>query len=130
MPGKGSTAPLPDGAVVVRGGQNLPENFARGTGVTIDADGRLQGASVNCVPGLSVEELTAPNLQAGHPGIPHKQIGVTTVGAVRTYGGDVVSSPSPNNPYHATLGGITPERASKLFRPTIENPNRHEKRSK
>jgi hypothetical protein len=130
MPGKAATTPLPDEAVVVRGGKNLPENFVSGTGVMIDSEGRLQGASVNCVPRLSVKELTVPNRQTGHPGIPHKQIGVTTVGAVRACGGDVVPSPGPNNPYHATLGGITPEQASQLFRPTIENPNRHERRSK
>ncbi len=40
--------PLPDGALVVRGGQNLPENFVKGSGVTVAGDGLLMGVSVNC----------------------------------------------------------------------------------
>jgi hypothetical protein len=117
-------APLPDDAVVVRGGQNLPENFAQGSGVTVDAGGKVQDVSVNAAPGLSVKELTAPDAQTGYPGIPHNQVGVTTVGKVRALGGDVVPSPRKRNPNHATLGGLTPEQASSLFRPTVKNPNR------
>ena len=75
--------PLPDDAVVVRGGLNLPENFVEGSGTTIDENGTVQGVSVNAAPGLSLPELTAPDPQAGYPGIPHNQIGVTTVGKVR-----------------------------------------------
>jgi hypothetical protein len=30
-------APLPGDTVVVRGGQNLPESFAMGSGVTVDS---------------------------------------------------------------------------------------------
>ncbi len=57
---------IPDEAVVVRGGRNLPADLRRGTrthpsGVT--------GASVECAEGMSVEELAAV--------IPHGQIGVT-----------------------------------------------------
>jgi hypothetical protein len=117
-------APLSDDVVVVRGGMNLPENFAEGSGVTVDAGGKVQGVSVNAAGGLSVKELTAPNSQTGYPGIPHKQVGVTTVGKIRALGGDVVPSPRKNNPNHATLGGLTPEQASGLFRPTIKNPSR------
>jgi hypothetical protein len=51
-------------------------------------------------------------------------VGVTTVGKVRALGGDVVPSPRKRNPNHATLGGLTPEQASSLFRPTVKNPNR------
>jgi hypothetical protein len=72
--------PLPDDALVVRGGQNLPENFAQGSGVTVGTDGKLQGVSVNCAPGQSVRELTASISQTGYPGIANNQIGVTTVG--------------------------------------------------
>ena len=75
--------PLPDDAVVVRGGLNLPDNFAQGSGVTVDAGGKVQGVSVNAAPGLSVKELTAPNSSTGYPGIPHNQVGITTVGQVR-----------------------------------------------
>ncbi len=28
------------------------------------------------------------------------------------------------SPHHATLSGLTPEQASRLFRPTIPNPSR------
>ena len=116
--------PLPDDTWVVRGGQNLPENFAQGSGVSVDASGKVQGVSVNSAPGLSVQELTAPNPQTGYPGVPHNQVGVTTVGAVRGAGGDVVPAPTRANPHHAILSGLTPEQASKLFRPTRKNPNR------
>jgi hypothetical protein len=116
--------PLPDDALVVRGGQNLPENFVRGSGVTVEQGEALQGVSVNSAPGLTVAELTAANSQTGYPGILNNQVGVTTVGAVRGCGGDVIPTPTRNNPFHATLGGLTIEVASRLFRPTIRNPGR------
>src|SRR4051794_2079836 len=101
---------LADDAWVVRGGQNLPSGFAQGSGVAADPRGTLRGVSVNSAAGLSVEELTAPNPQTGYPGIPHNQIGVTTVGAVRAAGGDIVPAPTKANPNHATLEGLTPEQ--------------------
>lgn len=116
--------PLPDDALVVRGGQNLPENFAQGSGGHVGSDGKVQGVSVNSGPGLSVEELTAPDPQTGYPGIPNNQVGVATVGAIRASGGDVVPSPTRTNPNHATLSGLTPQQASDLFRPTRQNPHR------
>src|SRR2546422_10253910 len=79
--------------------------------------------SVHAAPSVSVQELTAPNPHTGYPGIPHNQVGVTTVGAIRAAGGDVVSAPTRTNPYHATLSGLTPEQASQLFCPTVKNPN-------
>lgn len=115
--------PLPDEALVVRGGQNLSGHFAQGSGVIVDAGGKIEGVSVNAAPGVSVQELTAPNPHTGHPGLPHTQVGVTTVGAIRTAGGDVIPSPTRTNLYHATLSGLTPEQASQLFRPTVKNPN-------
>ena len=36
--------PLPDVTFVVRGGQNLPANFAQGSGVTVDAGGKNEGS--------------------------------------------------------------------------------------
>ena len=116
--------PLPDDALVVRGGQNLPENFVTGSGVTVEAEGTLQGVSVNSAHGATVEELTAAIPQTGYPGILNNQVGVTTVGAVRECGGTVVPSPTRTNPFHATLGGLTPKQASRLFQPTILNPSR------
>ena len=120
-------ARLPDDALVVRGGQNLPENFARGSGVTVGTDEKLQGVSVNCARGLSVQDLTAPIPRTGYPGIPNNQVGVTTVGTVRACGGEVVASPTGTNPHHATLDGLTPRQASELFRPTISNPSHAKK---
>lgn len=119
--------PLPDDALVVRGGQNTAESFAEGSGVSIGVEGTLAGVSVNAAASVAVETLTAPNPQTGYPGIPHNQIGVTTVGAIRKLGGDVVPSPTRGNPLHATLSGITPEQASTLFRPTVKNPCRRPK---
>lgn len=115
---------LPDDALVVRGGENLPESFAQGSGVTVDATGKVQGVSVNAAPGFTVKELTAPNAQTGYPGIPHNQVGVTTVGRIRAHGGVVDPLPRKKNPNHATLSGLTPEQASSLFRPTVKNPSR------
>ena len=114
---------LPDAAFVVRGGQNLPANFAQGSGVTVDAGGNIEGVSVNAAPDVLVQELTAPNPHTGYPGIPHNQVGVTTVGAIRAAGGDVIPAPTRTNPYHATLSGLTPEQASQLFRSTMQNPH-------
>jgi hypothetical protein len=116
--------PLPDEALVVRGGQNLPENFERGSGVTVEAEGVLRSVSVNSAPGATLEELTRANPGTGYPGILNNQVGVATVGAIRKCGGTVVSSPTRTNPYHATLDGLTSEQASRLFRPTISNPSR------
>jgi hypothetical protein len=55
--------------------------------------------------------------------IPHGQIGVTTVGAVRQMGGDVVRT-TGRSPYHATVTGLTPAQISGLLTPTIPNPAR------
>jgi hypothetical protein len=115
---------LPDDAVVVRGGLNLPENFAQGSGVEVGTTGQLQGVSVNAASGLSVAELTAANPKTGYPGILNNQVGVTTAGAIRALGGEVERSPTKTNPHHATLTGLTAEQASALFRPTIHNPSR------
>jgi hypothetical protein len=115
---------LPDDALVVHGGQNLPESFAQGSGVTVDAGGKVQGVSVNAAPGRTVKELTAPNPATGYPGIPHNQVGVTTAGQIRALGGVVDPSPTKKNANHATLSGLTPQQASSLFRPTVKNPSR------
>ena len=81
--GEKGMEPLPDEALVVRGGQNLPENFEKGSGVTVEAEGVLQGVSVNSAPGATLEELTLANSQTGYPGILNNQVGVTTAGAIR-----------------------------------------------
>ncbi len=106
---------LRDAALVCRGGTCTAARFAGGSGVTIDASGRLSGVSVNSAPGRTVEELTAS--------IPNKQVGVTTVGAIRAVGGDVIPDPRPNSPLHCQLYGITPAQAERLFTPTRRNPH-------
>jgi hypothetical protein len=116
--------PLPDDALVVRGGLCLPENFAKGSGVALDATGKLDNVSVNVGTGLSLTDLTKPNPQTGYPGIRNGQVGVTTVGAIRKLGGDVLPAPTRSNPLHAQLRGLTPDQAAQLFRPTAPNPNR------
>ena len=116
-------AALPDDALVVRGGKNLPENFHQASGVTVTKDGKLDDVSVSSFPGATVEQLTASNASTGYIGIKHNQVGVTTVGKIRSAGGDVVPSATKKNPNHATLKGLTPEQASELFRPTMDNPS-------
>jgi hypothetical protein len=118
---------IPDEALVVRGGQNLPENFAQGSGVQVGMGDKLDGVSVNASANLSVQDLAAPDFQTGYPGILNNQLGVTTVGEIRRLGGVVTASPTRSNPNHATLSGITPQQASELFRPTISNPHRRKK---
>jgi len=110
-----SSKGLPDNALVCRGGSCTAERFAQGSGVTIDAAGYLRGVSVNSAPDKTLVELTAP--------IPNKKVGVSTVGNVRSAGGDVVPRPTSDNPFHCELYGITPEKAEQLFTPTVQNPN-------
>jgi len=101
---------------VCRGGSCTADRFAKGSGVTTDAAGKLDGVSVNSAAGKSLQELTQ--------GIPHNKVGVTTVGDVRKVGGNVVASPTKNNPNHATLSGVTAKQAEDLMTPTVRNPNR------
>jgi hypothetical protein len=103
---------IPDDALVIRGGRNEPPDFERGTGTHPSG---VTGVSVECEAGVSVEDLAAF--------IPHARIGVTTAAAVRAAGGDVRRT-SGRSPYHATLTGLSPEQASRLFTPTVSNPAR------
>jgi hypothetical protein len=109
-----STGTLPDNAVVVRGGTNTAERFAKGSGVTRNADGTVSGVSVNSAAGKSVTELAQS--------IPNAQIGTTTVGEIREAGGNVTPKPTANNPNHCEMCGITPKTAEQLFTPTQPNP--------
>lgn len=102
---------LPDDALVVRGGINMPEQIRRGYGVHPSG---VSGVSVHSAPGLDIPELAV--------GIPNGQVGVTTVGEVRAAGGDVIRT-SGRSPHHATLTGLTPEEISDLLTPTIPNPS-------
>src|SRR5262249_45840753 len=102
--------PIPDDAIVVRGGQNSPEQIRKGVG-THPSGGT--GVSVHSAGGASLAELAA--------GIPHAQVGVTTAKQVRAAGGNVVRT-SGRSPHHATLTGLTPEQISDLLTPTVPNP--------
>ena len=104
---------IPDDALVVRGGRNRPQDVERGTATHPSG---ITGVSVECAADLSAEDLAT--------GIPHGQIGVTTVGLVRVAGGDVVRT-SGRTSYHGTLTGLKPETASRLLTPTIPNPVGH-----
>jgi hypothetical protein len=103
---------IPDEALVVRGGRNQPADLRRGTGIHPSG---VTGVSVEAALELTVEELAAA--------VPHGQVGVTTVGAIRAAGGDVVRT-SGRTRHHATLVGLSPEEASRLLTPTIPNPSR------
>lgn len=107
---------LPDSALVCRGGLCTADRFASGSGVTIDSAGRMSGVSVNSAPNTGLQELSAS--------FPNPKVGVTTVGDIRRVGGDVLPSPTRNNPYHCDLCGITPQQAEKLFTPVVPNPNK------
>jgi len=113
---EGEMDALLESTLAVRGGRNLPDNFTGGTGVTVDSNGLLNGLSVNSAEGVSVEQLSR--------GIPNAQIGVTTVGKIQEAGGTITRSPTARNPYHCTMCGITAEKASKLFTPTIRIPHK------
>jgi hypothetical protein len=67
--------PLPDEALVVRGGRNHPEDIERGTATHPSG---ITGISVECAAGATVEQLAAA--------VPHGQVGVTTVGKIRQLG--------------------------------------------
>jgi len=88
--------PLPDDALVMRGGRNQPEDIERGTATHPSG---ITGISVECAAGATVEQLAAA--------IPHGQVGVTTVGKIRQLGGDVVRT-SGRSTNHATASGLTP----------------------
>jgi hypothetical protein len=101
---------IPDEALVVRGGRNLPADLRRGTGTHPSG---ITGVSVECGEAMPVEVLAVV--------VPHGQIGVTTVSAIRAAGGDVVRT-SGRSPQHATLTGLSPEEASRLLTPAYPNP--------
>lgn len=103
---------IADEAFVVRGGQNQTEDIQRGIGTHPSG---ITGVSVESAEGVTIAELSRA--------IPHRQIGVTTVGEIRKVGGDVIRT-SGRSLYHATLTGLTPEQISNLLTPTILNPIR------
>ena len=102
--------PLPDDALVVRGGLNTPDQIAEK--MDTHPSGVI-GVSAESAPGLTVEQLAA--------NLPHGRVGVTTVGKVREAGGDVIPTRG-RSPNHATVTNIGAEELSRLLNPTIPNP--------
>jgi hypothetical protein len=100
-------------AFVVRGGISTPESLLKGSGVTVESGGRLNGVSVNSAPGRSIEELSK--------GLPHAKIGVTTQASIERAGGRVVKAPSASNPYHCVVCGVSAKKLSKLLK-VIKKP--------
>jgi hypothetical protein len=99
---------------VVRGGSDTEQVFLNRQ-QELDESGLLSNSSVNSAPGRSVDELSQ--------GIPHSRIGVTTAGEIRAAGGTIEPSPLEDNPFHASVSGISPATASELFNPTLPNPS-------
>lgn len=67
---------------------------------------------MNSANGASVEQLSQ--------GLKNNQVSVTTVGDVRSIGGDVKPSPSVSNPDHCDMCSVDPNQASKIFK---QQPN-------
>lgn len=108
---------LADDVLVCRGGACLVQAFRNGSGVTLDSAGSLQNVSVTAASGRTLAELSAF--------LPHRDVGRTTVGAIRQAGGTVVpDGRGPKNPFHCLIHGISPAQAETLFTPTVPNPNR------
>src|SRR4051812_15059853 len=97
---------LPNEALVVRGGLNTPKQIEESIGLHPSG---VVGVSVESAPGLTAAELAA--------NLPHRRVGVTTVGRIRVAGGDVIPT-SGKSPNHATLTGLPPDKISRLFTPT------------
>ncbi len=70
---------IPPEALVIRDGRNRSEDIERGI---VTHPSGITEISVESAVELSIRELAEKN--------PHGQIGVTTVGEVRTLGGNVI----------------------------------------
>jgi RHS repeat-associated protein len=111
-------APPDPSTFVCRGGMCTAALFSGGTGVTMSGTGLLYGVSVNTMVGKSIAQLAC--------GIKNGKIGITTTGQIQAMGGSIVPKPTPQNPYHATVNGLTPAQLQALFtaKPPIANPSR------
>jgi hypothetical protein len=102
--------PLPDDALVVRGGVTSAEGHFIGgadnqAGATPQAP--LERISVN-------SRENTPLIELARVAIAHNQIGVTTVGEIRAAGGSVVRNPTWN-PYHCLVSGCSEATLQRLF---------------
>ena len=117
-------ADITDDTIVIRNGQNLPDQFENGSGVVADVNGNLSGVSVTAVqPGQTAAETQAAILEASRS-IKNTQIVVTTVGEVRAAGGSVVADPTRGNPNHCLISGCDAATLSEIFTPTRRNPSK------
>jgi RHS repeat-associated protein len=101
-----------DEALVVRGGNLINQTPGRFNIQPHKVVG-TPGFSVQCNGGTCISDLTKV--------LPNYKVSVTTVGAVRKAGGDVVSTPGTG--FHATVTGLSAEEASKLPWTEFINPN-------
>jgi hypothetical protein len=102
---------LPDEALVVRGGKDtFPERFLKGSS---EHPCGIFGFSVQSASDRTLEELAT--------WVKNNKIGVSTVGEIRAFGGEVTPTPG-STPFHATVSNLDPVRASVLFSPSRPNP--------
>ena len=109
---------LSDGSLVCRGGTCSAGSFIKGNSGALN-QGKLTDVSVQSYPSTSLSDLIQ-SLKTPS-GKPYGSVGYTTVGDVRKMGGDVIHTPTPTNPFHSSLTGITPEAASSVMK-VISNP--------
>jgi len=105
---------LQNEAIVVRGGVATTETMTKAA-ERVHPSG-IRGFSVESANGASIETLTKS------PTVPNNQIGVTTVGTIRSAGGQVTPT-TGSSPNHATVSGLSAEKATELLTPPIPNPN-------
>ena len=116
---------IPDDALVVRGGGehegkspggNSISGLTRGIGP--HPDGPV-GFSAESAEGATFCQLCA--------NIKQNEVGVTTAGAIRLEGGDVVPT-TGRSPTHVTVTNLSPTDANKLLTPVVQNPVPKEER--
>src|SRR5688500_4884459 len=106
---------IPDEALVVRGGVPSATHILRSSGRHHSG---VYGFSVQCAADADVKGLAT----AGD--IPHTQVGVTTVGALRREGYDVIRTSGKG--HHATVAvppDLDPEAAERIAKLMLPEPN-------
>jgi hypothetical protein len=110
---------LPDGAVVVRGGESSPRTLHKNALDHYDKRGEF-AISVASLPDMSADDLSVV------AEIPHPKIRETTVGAIRELGYDVVRDEPPEGHALITLPRLPADgdyvTISDLLGPTRVNP--------
>ena len=109
---------LSDDALVVRGVLNTVDRVRAGAENVdeVAAGGLVRGVSVNGANGMTAAQLAAS--------IPNNRVGITTAGAIRALGGQVVPDATRTNPLHAKVNGVSAEALSGLLTPVVKNPAR------